>query len=411
MTFDLHVDGPRWRAHNESVRDSVAAAVAPAGALVPVMKGNGYGFGNACLAREALRLGATTIAVGTVEEVPEVAQHSGQADILVLAPYELRDRQAAPAWAEALDGPCRARLIATISTPDALIDVARNESGPRRIVLESLTSMRRFGLSDVEIATGLRDPAVRQAVRDQRVRVEGLALHLPLSQPEARRAPTAEHMLHDAQAGVATSGSARTQEAVTLGHRWLTLAGDVADDLALTSDATEKLLTLWISHLDEPEQVALRAAIPGVPINARIGSRLWLGDRGALTARGTVLAVHPVTKGEHVGYRQRRVPRDGALVVIGGGTAHGVSLEAPSPVVTARQRVIAAGTGALEAVGRAKSPFVINGAQRWFAEPPHMQVSLVWLAAADGPAPRVGDQVSAEVRLTTAHFDHLVGLD
>ena len=84
MTFDLHVDGPRWRAHNESVRDSVAAAVAPAGALVPVMKGNGYGFGNACLAREALRLGATTIAVGTVEEVPEVAQHSGQADILVL---------------------------------------------------------------------------------------------------------------------------------------------------------------------------------------------------------------------------------------------------------------------------------------------------------------------------------------
>ena len=31
----------------------------------------------------------------------------------------------------------------------------------------------------------------------------------------------------------------------------------------------------------------------------------------------------------------------------------------------------------VDAAGRALSPFHLGGAQRWFAEPPHMQVSLV----------------------------------
>jgi alanine racemase len=411
MTFALYVDGPRWRRHTESVRDSVGAAVAPAGELIPVIKGNGYGFGNARLAREAARLGSSTVAVGTIDEVAEVAEQSDREDVLVLAPYDPRDAQAAKSWAAALDGPHRTRLVATISTPDGLTNAARTESAPRRVLIESLTSLHRFGLNDDELTNTLRDDAVRHAIRDQRLRIEGLALHLPLSQPDARRSPTTETMLHDARVAVATSGTARTQETVTFAHRWLTVAGDFADSTGLSSAATERLLTMWVSHLDDHELTAVRAAVPGLGLNARIGSRLWLGDRDALTARGTVLAVHRVSKGDRVGYRQRRAPRDGVLVIVGGGTAHGVALEAPSPVITARQRAIAAATGALEAIGRAKSPFMVNGQQRWFAEPPHMQVSLLWLGSADGAAPRVGDEVSADVRLTTAHFDHVVGLD
>ncbi len=411
MTFDLYVDGPRWRQHTDSVRDEVATAVAPAGGLVPVIKGNGYGFGNGCLGREAARLGCHTIAVGTIEEFETVARESPDSDILVLAPYESVDRVAAQTWAAVLDGPHRARVIATIASAPMLTLSARSESGPYRIVLERLTSLRRFGMTDNELAEALGGDTVRHAVRDQRLSIEGLALHLPLTQPEVRRRPTAESMLHDARVSIAATGSAKTQECVSSAHRWLTLAGDFVDSTGLSSEKAERLLTLWVSHLDDQELSDVRTQMPGVVLNARIGTRLWLGDRAALTIKGTVLAVHRISKGDRVGYRQRRAPRDGALVIVGGGTAHGVALEAPSPASTYRQRGIAAGTGVLEAAGRYKSPFTINGRQRWFAEPPHMQVSLLWLAAVDGPAPRVGDLVDADVRLTTTLVDHVVGLD
>ena len=78
VTFTLHVDGPAWRQHTESVRDSLRAAIrgdvglARLGDLVPVAKGNGYGLGLQRLAQEATRLGVDRLAVGTVFEVPEV---------------------------------------------------------------------------------------------------------------------------------------------------------------------------------------------------------------------------------------------------------------------------------------------------------------------------------------------------
>ena len=58
MTFTLHVDGPTWREHLAEVMTAVPG-------LVPVAKGNGYGFGNARLAAEAARVGAPVLAVGT----------------------------------------------------------------------------------------------------------------------------------------------------------------------------------------------------------------------------------------------------------------------------------------------------------------------------------------------------------
>ncbi|MGB5017504.1 MAG: hypothetical protein WBO42_09785, partial [Candidatus Nanopelagicales bacterium] len=107
------------------------------------------------------------------------------------------------------------------------------------------------------------------------------------------------------------------------------------------------------------------------------------------------------------------------LVVVGGGTSHGVGMEAPSPAVSMRQRAVAAGTGALEASGRSRSPFSWDGKQRWFAEPPHMQMSLLWLSSDDvrmavgrgGRVPAVGDELECRVRHTTSAFDRIIGLD
>ena len=61
MTLRLVVDRSAWSTH---VR-RVASELHP---LVPVVKGNGYGFGQQVLAREASRLQADVIAVGTIHE-------------------------------------------------------------------------------------------------------------------------------------------------------------------------------------------------------------------------------------------------------------------------------------------------------------------------------------------------------
>ena len=188
------------------------------------------------------------------------------------------------------------------------------------------------------------------------------------------------------------------------------IAEPTSDAGAVAAAGISAAPTLWVSHLDDGELGVVSTALPDTSLRVRIGTRLWLGARSAMVARGTVLAVHAVRRGQRSGYRQRRAVRDGALLVVGGGTAHGVALEAPSAVSSVRQRVVAAGSGVLEAGGLALSPFTIGGRQRWFSEPPHMQVSLVHVAAGV-PIPAVGDEVDCDVRLTTASFDRVVGLD
>jgi len=111
--------------------------------------------------------------------------------------------------------------------------------------------------------------------------------------------------------------------------------------------------------------------------------------------------------GQRVGYRQRRAPGEGHLLVVAGGTSHGVALTAPRAVrgVPARTKLVA--EGGLQAVGRALSPFHVAGRRRWFMEPPHMQVSMVWLPSGIAP-PAVGSDIPVDVRMTTASFDRVV---
>ena len=66
MSLTLTVDGDRWRAHLRAVAEAHPG-------LVPVAKGNGYGFGLGRLARKAAWLGCDTLAVGTYSELPAVA--------------------------------------------------------------------------------------------------------------------------------------------------------------------------------------------------------------------------------------------------------------------------------------------------------------------------------------------------
>lgn len=346
----LRVDLERWRRHLASVADATPG-------IVPVAKGNGYGFGLDRLAAESSRLGVDTIAVGLPSEVALVRDRFA-GDVVIMMPWRPDDDLAR----ELLADP---RVITTVSRVEDLVAIGSlgDEARPR-VIIEVQTSMRRHGLP-VEELPGVADQL-------QRISFQGWMIHLPLL--DQGRSAEAERL-------------ARAALAVRLGP-------------------------LWISHLPAAEAGDLAGRLGGdagepVPVRLRVGTRLWLGDPGGLSPVATVLDVHRVRRGDRAGYRQRTITRDGWLVVVAGGTAHGIGMEAPTPAASARQRLVALAQGGLEATGRALSPYTIAGKKRWFLEPPHMQASLVLLPASVTP-PAVGDDVPVELRLTTATVDRIV---
>ena len=339
--FELDVDAARWRR-------SITAVVESRPGLVPVIKGNGYGFGRSLLAMEASAVGLTTISVGTYAEVPG-ALASFDGDVMVLTPWR-------PFFTDVvLDD----RVIHTMGRVDDIAQLAATAPGAR-ILLEGETSMSRHGLDRHELAAAV-------AVLGD-LRVEGFAIHLPLRSADGGNLAEAES--------------------------WA----------AVLETSQVDTTVLYVSHLTTAEVDALSTRRPQLDIRPRIGTSLWLGDLGALRVRAMVLDSHLVARGERIGYRQRAMPRDGTLLIIAGGTSHGIGLEAPKATSGVVGRGKSLAKGGLEAAGLSLSPFTIAGKQRWFAEPPHMQASMIFLPhRADAPA--VGDSVDVAVRYTTATFD------
>jgi hypothetical protein len=353
MSLTLTVDGERWRSHLHTVAEATPG-------LVPVAKGNGYGFGLGRLARKTQwladqGLGCDTLAVGTYEELPEVASRfSG--DLMVLTPW--RPFGAAldvdPAYSD--------RVIHTVGRPEDLRGLL--ELQPRaRYVLELLTSMMRHGLTS---------PGVRELVwpDGRKNGLAGIALHLPLAR-----------------------------------ESHLTEVHNLLDDFVPTglADGT----TVWVSHLTGVELESLKTRYPDLTFRPRIGTGLWLGDRKALRVTATVLDVHPVERGDVFGYRGRSAPKSGHLLVVSGGTAHGIGLESPMGESSLRSRAATIARGGMDAVGFVRSPYTVDGKQRLFAEPPHMQASMLFLPHG-ARVPEIGDQVDVRVRYTATAFDRVV---
>jgi alanine racemase len=351
MSLVLHVDGDRWRAHLREVAGNRPG-------LVPVIKGNGYGFGLGRLARKSAWLGVDTIAVGTPTEIAEVADRF-DGNILVLTGWRSFE-------AVAIDPALQPRIIHTVGRLEDLKALLDSDGTPR-ILLERMTSMKRHGFT----ARGLREAA--ELTRSQPgVRVEGASLHLPLG--DGGNLAEAEELMTDVVAAGLT-GSEPTQ--------------------------------VWVSHLTGAELAKLQEHYPEVRFRQRIGTELWLGDRGSLEVRAHVLDSHPVERGEVVGYRGRKVPRSGTVLVVSGGTAHGIGLEAPTGDSSARARMGSVARGGLDALGLAKSPFTISGKARYFVEPPHMQASMLFLPSGVA-VPEVGETVAVRVRFTATDVDEVV---
>jgi hypothetical protein len=315
-----------------------------------VAKGNGYGFTLGRLARRAAWLGADTLAVGTYEELPEVASRFG-GDLLVLTPWR--------PWVDDLDASLADRVVHTVSRPaDHAALLGRQ---PRaRVVLERMTSMLRHGMSARELWGADLSGA----------RFEGVALHLPLAR--GAHLPEVRGLLDDV---------------VGMGR--------------------DRPPTIWVSHLTDAELAELRSSYADFTFRPRVGTALWLGDRDALRVTATVLDVHEVGRGDVFGYRGRSAPKAGHLLVVSGGTAHGIGLESPLGDASLRARAATVARGGMDAAGFVRSPYFIDGKQRRFAEPPHMQASMLFVPKG-ARVPEVGDLVDVRVRYTATAFDRVV---
>lgn len=304
MTVRLTVRTALWRAH-------VARTAAGVADLVPVVKGNGYGFGRVALATIAAEL-SDTVAVGTIHELAGLPDGL---DAVVLTPT--------------LEAPPTTAAILTVGQA-AHIDALAGAGWRGRVVVKHASSMRRFG----------RGPELADLARAAGLDVVGVSVHPP------------------------TAGT-------TEQHR---------DEVAALLPDIDPALPVWVSHLDGD---ALASLPTTHRYRLRLGTALWHGDKSFLHLDADVLDVHPVRAGDRVGYRQHAVAGPGHVVVVGGGTAHGIAplADGSSPFHHLRRRL----------------PLV---------EPPHMHVSMAFVAAGE-PRPDVGDRVDVQRPLITTFVDRI----
>ncbi len=342
MTFRLTIDEPRWNAGVRRIAQQMPG-------VVPVIKGNGYGFGRERLAALSTWLGVDTVAVGTESEIGSM-RPGFTGTIAVMAPLTLADLAV---------GPPAGRVLRTVAHAEVVRRLAELGATGPEVILELDSPVHRHGVALPELE--------QLAGQLRKVRLAGVAMHLP-SGGDRRRVLESVHRA-----------------------------------LAALRQAGIPLSTFWVSHLTPPELAAVRAAHPGLLVRPRVGTGLWLADRNSFAATGTVLDVRRMPHRQAVGYRQRRFS-GGTLLVVSGGTAHGVGLYASAAHAGLRDVLKGAVLGAARGAGWAPSPFHWAGHRLNFADVAHMQVSMV-VVPAQVVAPTVGERLNCDIRMTVSTFD------
>jgi alanine racemase len=168
MALRLTVQRNAWEAHVGELAASLA------GALVPVVKGNGYGFGRATLHPIAARL-AKHVCVGTVYELDAVG--------VGVAPVVLTPTHTPPATTDA------------VLTVGATTDVEALSGWAGRVMIKLQSTMRRYGATPTELVD------LVAAARSSGLAIVGYALHLPLAGSDQDRLAEVEAWLPHLQAG------------------------------------------------------------------------------------------------------------------------------------------------------------------------------------------------------------------
>ena len=156
MPLSLNVDGHKWRSHLDQIMSAKPG-------LVPVIKGNGYGFGLELLAAESTRLGVETVAVGLASEVAKV-RTAFAGEIVILSPDHVSS------------GLTDAKIIQTISSIDLLQSIDANIN----VIVELLTPLNRHGIELSEIDRALT------IIKDRNLNLRGFTLHLPIAKIDSK---------------------------------------------------------------------------------------------------------------------------------------------------------------------------------------------------------------------------------
>ena len=257
MTLRLSVDSSSWNLHFHAVAKSLIN-------VVPVVKGNGYGFGRQTLMSHAASI-ANEIAVGTVFEAHDVPANC---TAIVLTPAGRELPESLPQTA-----------VLTVGSLQH-IENLKNNSWRGSVVVKLRSSMNRYGANKDELTD------VLAALKIAGLTHVGWSIHPPLDgQPE-------DHLRE-------------------IKH-WMS---------ELSSD-----LPWFISHTNAVNANELRKEFSKNRIRVRSGTALWLGDKSMIQLTADVLDIRSVKKGETAGYRNVDINSDSTIAMIGVGTSHGVHL-------------------------------------------------------------------------------------
>jgi alanine racemase len=279
-------------------RSQIARTVAATPGLVPVIKGNGYGFGRLRLAELAAEF-CHTVAVGTIHELEG-----------------LPDSLTAVVLTPTLQAPATSDPVLTVGRREHL-DALDGWRG--RLIVKLASDLRRFGGPSSLIGEA----------RNRGHDVVGVAVHPPIAGTDVDR------------------------------------LGQICTAIADVDPA----VPVWLSHLGRD---AYRSLPDDRSYRLRLGTSLWHGDKSALHLTADVLDVRAVSAGTTAGYRQGVVSGDGHLVMIGAGTANGVTPHDDG-----------------------RSPFHFAGMRLALHEGPHMHTSMAFVPSGD-PLPRVGEEVDLQ---------------
>ncbi|OYD08293.1 alanine racemase [Paludifilum halophilum] len=373
MSLTLYLNRREWLDHIRNTEERFPD-------YVPVIKGNGYGFGNEFLADAAIRSGKRTVAVGTVEEARELEGVYSFEEMLILTPV-----LAAPEYADMAES--RVYTVGNLAQLKRLVEgfdsLCRRQSSiwnnggepfHLRILIKCESQMKRYGFEPEELSK------VQTLIDDWnrsdslRLEIAGYSIHFP------------------------TEGLSVTAKEESI-HAWVQQIKKVG----LPCNR------MYVSHISSDLYGKLRKEYPSIRFHMRLGTDLWLHDKSFFSLRTTVLDVKDVVKGERFGYKQNRAKKSGRLVIVAGGTANGVALDAPTAVKGWKDRAKLTVFWLLQLTNRHLSPFTYQGKRLWFAEPPHMQTSVLFFPKG-AKTPQPGEELKVQLRMTTAHFDRCVEL-
>jgi alanine racemase len=257
VTLRLNVDTISWKHHFHEIANSF-------GDLIPVVKGNGYGFGRSTLIQYAATL-SSEIAVGSVYEAHDVPKNCVA---IVLTPAGRELPESLPQTA--------VLTVGSLSHVENL----RNNSWRGSVVVKLRSSMNRYGANKDELT------AILAALKNAGLTQVGWSIHPPLD------GEPSEHLAEI--------------------KNWM---------LQISAD-----FPWFVSHIDPSGIKQLRQEFVKNKIRVRSGTALWLGDKSMTHLMADVLDIRSVNQGEIAGYRNIKITQDGAIAMVGAGTSHGVQL-------------------------------------------------------------------------------------